>query len=48
MSELAEPGEGLSVVDLLVDELGHHVSGVHVDGADSHDLLPVAAREVAQ
>lgn len=28
------------------DHLGHHVSRVHVDGADGHDLHPVASVEV--
>ena len=46
--ELAEPDEGLGVVHLLLDELGHHVPGVDVDGADGHDLLPVAGGQVAQ
>lgn len=31
---------------LLSDHLGHYVSGVDVDGADSHDLLPIARREL--
>ena len=48
MPELAEPDEGLGVVHLLLDELGHHVSGVDVDGADGHDLLPVSRGQVAQ
>ena len=46
--ELAEPDEGLGVVHLLLDELGHHVPGVDVDGADGHDLLPVARGQVAE
>lgn len=32
---------------LLSDYFGHHVSGVDVDGADGHDLLPIARRELA-
>lgn len=28
------------------DHFGHHVAGVHVDGADGHDLHPVASVEV--
>lgn len=26
----------------MSDHLGYHVSGVDVDGADGHDLLPIA------
>ena len=33
---------------LLGDQLGHHVAGVDVDGADGHDLLPVARRQLPQ
>ena len=30
---------------LCRDHLGHHVARVHVDGADGHDLHPVASAE---
>ena len=46
--ELAEPGEGLGGLHLLQDELGHHVPGVDVDGADGHDALAVGLGELAQ
>ena len=48
MSELAEPDEGLGIVHLLLDEFGDHVPGVDIDGADGHDLLPVAGGQFAQ
>ena len=48
MSELAEPSEGLGIVHFLLDEFGHHISGMDVDGADSHDPLPVGLGELAQ
>lgn len=32
---------------LLSDHLGHHISGVDVDGADGHDLLPIARCKLA-
>lgn len=32
---------------LLSDDLGHHIPGVDVDGADGHDLLTVPWRELA-
>lgn len=31
---------------LLANHLGHHVPCVDVDGADGHNLLPVARREL--
>lgn len=31
---------------LLRDDLVHHISGVHVDGADGHDFLPVSGRQL--
>ena len=48
MPELAEPDEGLSILDLLSDEFLHHVPGMDVDGADSHDTLSVCLGHVAQ
>ena len=48
VSELAEPGEGLGILHLLLDELLHHVPGMHVDGADGHDPLTVSFGELAQ
>lgn len=32
---------------LLTDHLGHHISGVDVDGADGHNFLPVTRCELA-
>ena len=48
MPELALPHECQDALDLGRDELAHDVPGVHVDGADGHDLLPVALGEAAQ
>lgn len=31
----------MSPADLLLDHLGHHITGVDVDGADGHHLLSV-------
>ena len=45
--QLAEPGEGLGILSLLLDQLAHHVTSVHIDGTDGHDLLTVATGEVA-
>ena len=41
VSELAEPDEGLRVLHLLLDQLGHHVTCMDIDGTDGHDLLAV-------
>lgn len=44
--------EALSCLDndfpsyLLGNNLGHHIPSVDVDGADGHDLLPVARSEL--
>ena len=40
--ELRLPHEGQGALDLARDELADDVSRVDVDGADGHDLLPVA------
>ena len=32
----------------LCDELGHHITSVHVNGAQGHDLLPVPAGQLSQ
>ena len=48
MPQLAEPGEGLCILHLLLDQLLHHVPGVDVDGADGHDALAVGLGELAQ
>ena len=48
MSELTEPQEGLGIIHFLSDDLCHHVSGMHIDGADGHDPLPVGFREVSK
>ena len=45
--ELAEPQEGLRVLHFLLNQFGDHVSGVHVDGTDGHDLLTVAFWQLA-
>ncbi len=45
VSQLTQPLEGLRVIDLLVDQGGHNVTGVHVDGANGHDLLTVTFAE---
>ena len=39
--ELGLPHEGQSRLDFVGDEFSNHVPGVHVDGANGHDLLPV-------
>ena len=43
--ELAKPSEGLSILHLLLDELGHHITGMHINGAGGHDALAVAFGE---
>ena len=48
MPELRLPHEGEHRLDLAGDELAHDVPRVHVDGADGHDLLPVALGQRAQ
>lgn len=48
VSELAEPDKGLGIFHLLCDKLGHHISGVYIDGADCHDPLPVSLGKVPQ
>ena len=48
MPQLAQPGEGLGILDLLGYQLGYHITGVHVDGADCHNLLPVSLAEVTK
>ena len=48
VTQLRQPQERLGAVHLLCDHLGHHVTGVHVDGADRHDLLTVSRRQVSQ
>jgi len=42
VSQLRLPHEGERALDLAGDHLAHDVAGVHVDGADGHDLLSVA------
>lgn len=37
----------MPLAHLLSDHLGDHVPGMDVDGADGHDLLPVAAGKLA-
>ena len=46
--ELGLPHEGQSRLDFVGDEFSNHVSGVHVDGANGHDLLPVPFGERAK
>ena len=48
MPQLAEPGEGLGILHLLLDQLGHHITGVDINGADGHDLLAVTRGEVPE
>ena len=47
MSELAEPMKRQRILHLLAHQAGDDVAGVHVDGADGHDLLAVALAQFA-
>ena len=48
MSQLRLPHEGQGALDLVGDQLADDVTGVDVDGADRHDLLPIPARQRSQ
>ena len=47
MAELGKPRESLCVFHLLHNQLGHYVPVVNLHGADGHDLLPLALRQLA-
>ena len=47
VAQLREPEERLRAVDLLGDQFADDVARVHVDRADGHDLLAVAAAQLA-
>ena len=47
VAQLTEPLERQRAVNLLQHQRGDDVAGVHVDGADGHDLLPVALVQFA-
>lgn len=46
VSQLTEPLEGLGIIYLHSYHLGHHISGVDVDGTDGHDLLSISLAQV--
>lgn len=48
VSELAEPDEGLGILHLLLNQLGHHVTCMDIDGTDGHDLLAVTFGQLAK
>jgi len=48
VSELAEPDEGLGILHFLLNQLGHHVTCMDIDGADGHDLLAVTFGQLAK
>ena len=48
MSQLTEPEEGLCIIHFLCNHLCHHISSMHINGADGHDPLSVCLREVTQ
>ena len=47
VTELRHPDEGLGVFSFFGDDDRYHVTSVHVDSADGHDLLAVPRRQVA-
>ena len=48
VSELGEPKEGLCIVHLVRNHLLHHISGMHINGADGHDLLAITFSQFPQ
>lgn len=43
----ASPSHQANIVHLLSDHLRYDVSGMDVNGADGHDLLPITLRELS-
>lgn len=48
LPQLTLPLEGVGILHFRRDEFCNDVSGVDVDGANGHDLLPIANRQVSQ
>lgn len=48
VSELRQPGEGLRAVHLGGNQFAHHVTSMHINGTDGHDLLSISRGQLTQ
>ena len=48
MSQLTKPSECLGVFHFLLNEFGHHISCMYINGAYCHNFLSVSFGEVTQ
>ena len=48
MSQLAQPGEGLSILNLLSYQFSYHITSMHINGTYCHDLLSVSLTEITK
>ena len=48
MPQLTQPRKRLCAINLLCNQFTDDVTRVHVNGADSHDLLAVALGQITQ